>query len=241
MKKYLLSIFAILFCLNVNAQYISSTTEQIQIPYIAPGSNDNPIIRIRIDIGATPIELYALFLSTNGSNNPVGNIDNIKVYITGSNPNFSTNTLYTGGNFPLPSGVNYFWVAYDLYSTATPCDTIDAECTGIYATNGTQAPTVTAPAGYSIVTGCPTSVSNLDADKSLIKVYPNPSSGIYTIEMQGIDERNSNLEIFNLLGEKLHSSKPFNGNLDLRAFPKGVYYLKIKTDHQTISRKLILQ
>jgi hypothetical protein len=66
-------------------------------------------------------------------------------------------------------------------------------------------------------------------------VYPNPTNGI--IEIKG--ENFVSVSIFDYTGKEILSSK--ESRLDLSDFAKGIYIVKINTDTNTFSSKLILQ
>lgn len=75
-----------------------------------------------------------------------------------------------------------------------------------------------------------------------IRIYPNPSSGIFHMEITGIDMKNVQISISDLSGkliDKLLTTDGFTYNLDLSSNSKGLYFLKISTGEETIVRKLI--
>lgn len=119
------------------------------------------VVNASIDNCAT---VSSFTLNANGTTN-VADIKNAKIWYTGSNPNFSTSadfgssaTLFgtvaspTTSNFSLTgsqtllAGNNYFWLTYDIKSTATLSNSVDAECTSIVYSS-TISPSTTAPAG----------------------------------------------------------------------------------------------
>lgn len=226
----IISILICILCMNtaIYAQYISSTVEQVSSPTVAPGSLNNPIIRIKIDVGAIPIDLYALFLTTAGSTNPSTDIDSIKIFYTGNSNIFLTTTPYMGGTFPLPSGINYFWVAYDISIGAIVCDTIDAECYTVYVSGGTQTPSVTAPVGYAVVGNCVTGINTLDFLNPQIKIYPNPSSENITVILNGISE-NQKIQFYNSIGILLQeTSINQTTQINISDLPSGLYFVHLK-------------
>jgi len=119
------------------------------------------VVNASIDNCAT---ISSFTLNANGTTN-IADIKNAKIWYTGSNPNFSTSadfgsnaTLFgtvaspTTANFSLTgsqtllAGNNYFWLTYDIKSTATLSNLVDAECTSIVYSS-TISPSTTAPAG----------------------------------------------------------------------------------------------
>lgn len=119
------------------------------------------VINASIDNCAT---VSSFTLNANGTTS-VADIKNAKIWYTGSNPNFSTSadfgssaTLFgtvaspnianysLTGSQTLLSGNNYFWLTYDIKSTATLSNLVDGECTSIMYSS-TITPSTTAPAG----------------------------------------------------------------------------------------------
>ena len=73
-----------------------------------------------------------------------------------------------------------------------------------------------------------------------ISVYPNPSSGNFTIT--SITEITS-IKIYNVLGEFVFSSQPQTTNyeLDLQNKSKGVYFLEMQSDKGSEIKKIIIE
>ncbi|MFW6019874.1 MAG: BNR-repeat neuraminidase N-terminal domain-containing protein, partial [Bacteroidales bacterium] len=103
-------------------------------------SVDNPILRIEVNTtGAqNPIDITELVFNTSNSDNPASDIDQAKLFYTGSNTTFNTNqqignaVTNPNGNFSfqtslqLEPGKNVFWLTYDIASNATPDNIVDA-------------------------------------------------------------------------------------------------------------------
>ena len=83
-----------------------------------------------------------------------------------------------------------------------------------------------------------------------IKIYPNPSNGIFTIHGKNIQT----VEIVNISGQTIkqlsidppsfHYGRAGNYQstiIDLKGHPKGVYFVKIQTNNQIFTNKLILK
>ena len=71
-------------------------------------------------------------------------------------------------------------------------------------------------------------------------VYPNPSSGTFTVQSTAIKE----IELFNVLGEKVYDTKtngPVNSvNITISNQTPGVYFMKIQTAGGFVNRKITL-
>jgi hypothetical protein len=74
-----------------------------------------------------------------------------------------------------------------------------------------------------------TNIKSIDAKESNFVIYPNPSTGIYFFK----DNRNiQTVEVFNMMGELILSQ----GNakqINLQAFPKGIYVARINGAYVT--------
>jgi len=83
-------------------------------------------------------------------------------------------------------------------------------------------------------------VEEAGSEDSQIKIYPNPSTGKFTIHSQ---EKISSIEIFNVLGERIyytHSNLSSLIKLDISDQPLGVYILQLKTEKGTATEKVVV-
>jgi len=77
-------------------------------------------------------------------------------------------------------------------------------------------------------------------DDFLFSIFPNPSSGIFSIRSL---EMISEIKIENVLGEKIYSSQ-INSNkseIDLAKQPQGIYFIKVNSEKGTAIKRLIKQ
>jgi len=124
-------------------------------------------------------------------------------------------------------------------STAMPFETND---TLIITTGGTYHYTITNSncpldttftSGYIVVidlTGIEDNIQNL-----FWSIFPNPTTGIITIKAEEVES----VEVINLQGKQIYTGK--ETEIDLSSQPKGIYIIKVTTDKQTVTRKLIKQ
>jgi len=151
--------------------YIGSTAEHVDLSKVETGSINNRLLRVMVRMSSTgaPVNLTQMNLNTNGGGDDTSNISNIKVYYTGASSTFAAvnqfgstfiQTTPTGSSWGafningirgLQNDTNYFWVTYDIKSSAILNDSVDAECTGLTINATSYTPSVTAPAGNRMI------------------------------------------------------------------------------------------
>ncbi|HTB30752.1 MAG TPA: T9SS type A sorting domain-containing protein [Bacteroidia bacterium] len=93
----------------------------------------------------------------------------------------------------------------------------------------------------------PTGISPIEENENVINVFPNPSSGIFTIAFVGAQNFvPKNIEVFNMLGEKVFTAirQLADDNLiNLSNQPSGVYFYRVVSDKGDLigEGKLVLQ
>jgi hypothetical protein len=88
-------------------------------------------------------------------------------------------------------------------------------------------------------TGQITSINLLGSESVNISVFPNPSTGVFIIKM---NEHSSKIQyqVLNQEGKLIAESTTFSDEfkIDLTNQPKGIYFLKVKTDKGIVEKKL---
>ncbi len=76
-----------------------------------------------------------------------------------------------------------------------------------------------------------TAASTVNNNSSAVKIYPNPSNGIFTILLQNTTE-NAQLEIYNLLGQKIYVTQlhAFTTDVNLNPCTPGIYLYKVLSE-----------
>ncbi len=90
----------------------------------------------------------------------------------------------------------------------------------------------------SIQLGMTTS-TNPNLEEAEVQIYPNPTLGVFQVEISGLPENENNLElqIFNVLGQRIQTVKipkydgTYQGLVSLAAQPVGLYFLKFETEN----------
>jgi hypothetical protein len=80
---------------------------------------------------------------------------------------------------------------------------------------------------------CTGFVASSGVETNLITIYPNPSAGIFNVTSNYISE-NSNLEIYNSMGQLILSQKirSKNSTVDLSKYADGLYHFKVNGNQQ---------
>ena len=239
-----------------NAQYISSTLEQVSAAVIFPNTTNQPIVRIRINTGSNPMQVYGLFFGTDSSTNTSADLASAKVFYTDSSTVFSTMIQYgntvaapigTGitifNTMSIVAGTNYFWLAYDLTPSAIACDTLDASCYTIYLSDGTHTPLITNPAGYAVVAPCATGINIPDFQNPEYFIYPNPANDLVTIKLKNIVADEITISLTDLSGRKIKQWNLMNtkneNQLLLNDVPSGCYFINVNYENNLFTKKII--
>jgi len=87
------------------------------------------------------------------------------------------------------------------------------------------------------------SINSINANEISMNLYPNPSSGVFNINIEGLSS-GADIIISDLSG-RIVKKQSINGRVnsimvDLSSSKKGVYFVKIITEKTTTSRKLII-
>jgi PKD repeat protein len=78
-------------------------------------------------------------------------------------------------------------------------------------------------------------------------IYPNPTTGMITLDINSDGFDKMDVKVFNVLGEVVKSLNlsdvPAQGKytLDLSAFAKGIYMVRVQTENGVASKKVSLQ
>ena len=85
------------------------------------------------------------------------------------------------------------------------------------------------------------------ADERTLLVYPNPSTGIVHIAINGFEGRKLELRVLNVIGSVIYRETitelngRFTKSLDLSKFANGLYYVKLEADNASEMRKLVIR
>jgi hypothetical protein len=138
----------------------SVTTIQSFTNLITQGGADQRIMQIPVKVTGqlSPMSVTSFSLNTSGTTTPSSTLDSAKIYFTGSSSTFATtgkfgsvaspNGAFTiSGSQVLANGFNYFWLVYNIKSTAAVGNSVDALCSSVTIGGVSRTPNVTSPAG----------------------------------------------------------------------------------------------
>ena len=82
--------------------------------------------------------------------------------------------------------------------------------------------------------------------QSMFRVYPNPTTGVFTLELGLAQDEKTEIKVMNAIGQTivLENHNFISGNnktvLDLTGIDKGVYFVEVKTTSKVMVHRLIL-
>jgi hypothetical protein len=84
------------------------------------------------------------------------------------------------------------------------------------------------------------------ADFARVSLFPNPTSGLATLEAQFRQSTDAQIEILNPLGQRVHfisvkEAVQLSENIDLESMTPGLYLVRILANGAMISQKLMKQ
>jgi len=77
-----------------------------------------------------------------------------------------------------------------------------------------------------------TAINEVSSEKETAKVYPNPGSGLFTIQLQNVNDKNQ-LLIYNTIGEKVYDGhmNASSMQIDLNNQPNGIYLYRVLNEN----------
>ena len=122
------------------------------------------------------------------------------------------------------SGATFSWGATTVEYTATDVAGNESTCTMLVIVDSTI------------------SVPELVLSHS-IKLYPNPSNGLFRLELADPTLVGSQLTVFNMVGQIIlqEQTRSISTSIDLSAHAKGVYLVRIDTDETATQLKMLVE
>jgi len=79
--------------------------------------------------------------------------------------------------------------------------------------------------------------------RNLITIYPNPSNGVFRIDVDGLNFKKALLSLYNANGQLIIEPTALQQNQQWLKYPdldNGIYYLMVRLDDKVLRRKLVL-
>ncbi|MEA3477296.1 MAG: T9SS type A sorting domain-containing protein [Bacteroidota bacterium] len=91
-----------------------------------------------------------------------------------------------------------------------------------------------------------TGLDEITVDKIKLSVSPNPSQGVFKFTVNGFEQENLTLQIYNMQGQVLFTyrigqlSGEYSNRIDMSSYPEGIYFINIQNDKISKTEKLVL-
>ncbi len=170
----------------------------------------------------------------------VGGTPELGVTATGTaatGPCDGTALATAGGGAP---PYTYAWNTNPVQTTATATGLCGSTSYTITVTDGS----LNSSTSTVFISG-PVSIEQVIPD-DFFDVYPNPNQGSFMVDLNLSGSDTWTLKIFNLLGSEVHAEAlgVVNGNMiksiDLQENVKGIYYVQLSSDRDTLRKKVIV-
>ena len=196
--------------------------------------NNNPISSINFSNNPLLERVYCgnnLVTSLDFSSNPLFNELDCK-----NNPNLTTLKIKNGTTQLFGAQTQY----NDCWTGNPNLTTICADANEISALQSYLTSCGINYSGININSNCVLGQEEFAVGK--VSVYPNPSSGIFTIDLTNEKEDYNRLTLYNILGEKVFTNlvNPKQTNtINLSTFYNGCYIARLESDTNSISLKIL--
>lgn len=163
------------------------------------------------------------------------------------NPNpvvaITGNTLICAGDAANLSasatGVNNFeWKASDLY-LQSPFVSVMPQTTTVYTVSGVDNNGCKGTNMVVVAVEPCTGIKNISGASNRVSVYPNPSNGVFTVELN--NSLNKTIEVVDVTGRVVSATQTTNATteVNISALSNGVYYIKVKSENSTDVLKVV--
>ncbi len=126
-----------------------------------------------------------------------------------------------------------------LWNTGATTPSISGLRLGAYAVE------VTAGSGNCVAWGyfpttAPTGIDNLKPANTLVNVFPNPSTGVFTVDLNSNEK--TTIQIYNLMGKLVYAKETsmISNAIDLSSLAQGVYSLKVVSEKSYGVKQIVI-
>jgi hypothetical protein len=147
------------------------------------------------------------------------------------------------GTFPITATITVVGTDYTYYSSAQKFALITVSYSKQTITPSVGSPTVNSTATIRINSQVYAGINELTFDNSY-SVYPNPTSGVFTIELSNPGSENVSVEILNQLGQVVRREELGNNaiktSINIQGINSGVYFVRTNLGNKSSVKKLIV-
>ena len=83
--------------------------------------------------------------------------------------------------------------------------------------------------------------SKLTTDHLVVDIYPNPVRETLTANVFTPDFENYSVSVYNQKGQKVTADAMNRAYLNVKNFPSGLYYYKVTTASQTVTKRFVVR
>jgi hypothetical protein len=152
------------------------------------------------------------------------------------NCNGTATAYISGGTSPY----SYAWSDGQTTQTATGL------CSGSYSVTVTDIKQCTQSISVTITSNV--GINELSATPiPIINIYPNPITGTFTLSIEGMQNTEMHVTVFNILGDVVEHerakviSSPYLKQFNLGIVSKGIYFIQVNLGEKIINRKIIIE
>jgi len=151
----------------------------------------------------------------------------------------TSNTLYTSHTYSAAGNYNI------CLSVTVSCGATDSTCYNysIYRPSGASEDMGMV---YVNVLNTSVGINHPSADNIAFMVSPNPNNGSFRLLLDGLNNSNVNLTIYNLVGQQVYSNEletstnQLTKDLELNHLSNGVYFIKVETGKEALTKKIVI-
>ncbi|MHC1707965.1 MAG: T9SS type A sorting domain-containing protein [Bacteroidales bacterium] len=92
-----------------------------------------------------------------------------------------------------------------------------------------------------------TDILSIDPAKGGFSIYPNPSNGVFTIAVIGVENQNVTINVYDMIGKLVYQDNAsqslisYNMTLDLQNLPKGVYIAEVTSAKTKLQQRIVIE
>lgn len=241
------------FTITTNSSW-TATSDAAWCTVTSTGMGNGTIVANYLENTAVGSRIAEITVSVPGLTPKTVNVTQAGVAPTLNVTPLNRDVTYPAGTTTFTISSNSAWTAESdaSWCTVTPTGTGSGELTATYAENPPTAASRTANILVEVAGIAPQTVTVTQAEGPVsvrdiaggeIRIFPNPTSGIFTIVTSGNDNGNIDVTIRNIQGQTIlkklcKGEKEYR--IDLSSAAQGTYQITLVTEKINLTRKLII-